>query len=105
MKMKTIYLIPHSHYDVVWAFNKEDYLNINETILTYAVDMIKNSGFKFLIEQTYPLEQLEKREPKFFSKVKEAISAGSIEIVDGCYIMPDLMIPSGETLVREFLFG
>lgn len=103
--MKTIYLIPHSHYDVVWAFNKEDYLNINETILTIAVEMIKNSDFKFLIEQTFPLEQLEKREPAFFSQVKEAILAGKIEIVDGCYIMPDLMIPSGETLVREFLFG
>lgn len=103
--MKTIYLIPHSHYDVVWAFNKEDYLNINETILTYAMKMIKESGFKFLIEQTFPLEQLEKRKPEFFAEIRDAIYSGKIEIVDGCYIMPDLMIPSGETLLREFLSG
>lgn len=103
--MKTIYLVPHSHYDVVWAFNKEDYLYINEFILKKAVQMIKNEGFKFLVEQVYPLEKLEQRDPELFSEVKEAISKNKIEIVDGLYIMPDLMIPGGETLVREILFG
>ncbi|MFQ5769998.1 MAG: hypothetical protein ACE5HX_05645, partial [bacterium] len=59
--MKTIYLVPHSHYDIVWAFNKEDYLYINEFIMQKAVKMIKDKSFKFLVEQAYPLEQLEKR--------------------------------------------
>ncbi|MFQ5753238.1 MAG: hypothetical protein ACE5HI_14695 [bacterium] len=103
--MKTIYLVPHSHYDIVWAFNKEDYLYINEFILQKAVKMIKDKSFKFLVEQAYPLEQLEKRNPELFSDVKAAIAEDKIEIVDGLYIMPDLMIPGGETLIRQILFG
>lgn len=31
--MQTIYLGPHTHYDVAWAFTKEEYLMINEAIL------------------------------------------------------------------------
>lgn len=103
--MKTIYLTPHSHYDVVWAFNKEDYMYINEFILDKAIKMINENGFKFLIEQAYPLEQLEKRKPELFKDVAKAIADNKLEIVDGLYIMPDLMIPGGETLVREILVG
>ncbi|MBM3141455.1 MAG: glycoside hydrolase [Chloroflexi bacterium] len=104
-EMKTIYLVPHSHYDVVWAFTKEDYYFINEMILTNAVKMIKESDFKFLIEQTYLLEMIEERNPKLFAGIKKAIAVGKIEIADGQYIMPDLMIPAAEVLVREILFG
>jgi len=103
--MKTIYLVPHSHYDVVWAFTKEDYYYINEIILKSAVEMIKESDFRFLIEQTYLLEMIEQRNPDLFSDIKEAITAGKIEIADGQYIMPDPMIPAAEVLVREILLG
>ena len=103
--MKTVYLVPHSHYDVVWAFSKDDYYFINEMILTSAIEMIKQSEFKFLIEQTYLLEMIEQRNPRLFSDIKDAIAAGRIEVADGQYVMPDPMIPAGEVLVREIIFG
>ena len=28
--MQTIYLVPHTHYDVAWAFSKEEYLGLGE---------------------------------------------------------------------------
>lgn len=100
-----IYLIPLSHYDVVWVFNKEDYLRIHEMILRIAVRMIREEGFKFIIEQSYLLEQIERRDPLLFRDIKEAIAKGHIEIVDGQYMMPDTMIPGGEVLIREILYG
>jgi len=104
-KAKTIFLTPHSHYDVVWAFNKEDYYTINETILTEAVGMIKEGNFKFLIEQTYLLEMIEERNPGLFALIKEAVLSDKIELVDAQYIMADPMMPIGEILVREILKG
>ncbi len=103
--MKKIFLVPHFHYDVAWAFTKEDYLYIAELILKKSLDMIKKSDFRFLIEQTYLLEQIEHRDPKLFSDIREAIEQGRLEIVDGQYIMADPMIPGGEVLVREILYG
>ncbi|MFQ5724406.1 MAG: glycoside hydrolase, partial [Terriglobia bacterium] len=103
--MKTIYLVPHTHYDVVWAFVREDYLYINTSILKKALEMIKSCGFKFLIEQTYPIEQIEKDDPPFFAELKDAIRAGKVEVVDAQYVMADPMTPAGEVLVRQFLVG
>ncbi|MEE8598756.1 MAG: hypothetical protein V3S69_04480 [Dehalococcoidales bacterium] len=47
--MRTIYLVSHTHYDVAWAFSKEEYLNINETILQEALKMMKDSEFRFCL--------------------------------------------------------
>lgn len=103
--MKTIYLVPHTHYDIVWAFERQDYLDINTSILKTALKMIRDSGYRFLIEQTYPIEQVELSDPEFFAELRAAIQAGTVEVVDGQYVMADPMTPSGEVLVREFLFG
>ena len=103
--MRTIYLVPHTHYDVAWAFSKEDYLQINEGILEEALKLIKDSDFKFSLEQTFLLESLEERNPSLWQSLKEMIKEGKLEIVDGQYLMPDTMLPTGEVLVREILFG
>ena len=103
--MQTIYLVPHTHYDVAWAFSKEDYLQINEGILEEALKLMQTSDFKFSLEQTFLLESLETRNPKLWQGLREMIKKGKLEIVDGQYLMPDTMLPSGEVLVREILFG
>jgi alpha-mannosidase len=102
---RTIFLVPHTHYDVVWAMTKEDYLNIHKKLLRQALDLIRAGGFKFLVEQTYLLEQIESDDPDLFAGIHRAILDGDIEIVDGEYLMPDPMIPAEEVLVREILFG
>ncbi len=101
-----IYLVPHTHYDAVWVLTKEDYFYINiELILRKAVQLIQKSDYKFLIEQTALIEEIERRNPLLFQKITRLIKAGKIEIADGEYLMADTMIPNGETLVREILFG
>lgn len=102
---RTIYLVPHTHYDVVWAFNKEDYLIIFSSILAKAVKMIKEHGFRFLIEQTYPLEIIEQQNPELFSEIEELVKENKMEISGGEYLMADPMIPGGEVLIREILHG
>jgi len=103
--MTFVYLVPHCHYDAAWAFTKEDYLLIFELVLKKAIELIRSSDFAFLIEQTFPLEEIEQRDPELFSDIKQAIAAGKIEIVDGQYLMADPMIPYGEVLIREILYG
>ncbi len=102
-----IYLVPHTHYDAVWVFTKEDYFYINiDLILKKVVELLeKTDDYKFTIEQTYLLEETERRFPELFSKIKEYIREGRIEIADGEYLMADTMLPQEETLVREIIFG
>ena len=57
--MYIIYLVPHTHYDAVWIFTKEDYLYINiELILKQAVELIEKKDYKFLIEHDLPPQRI-----------------------------------------------
>ncbi|MFH1651946.1 MAG: glycoside hydrolase family 38 C-terminal domain-containing protein [Chloroflexota bacterium] len=104
--MHYIYLVPHSHYDAVWAFTKEDYFYINiELILKPAIELMSRREYKFLIEQVSLLEEIERRNPTLFADIRKNIQKGKIEIANGEYLMADTMIPHGETLVREIQFG
>jgi alpha-mannosidase len=102
-----IYLVPHTHYDAIWVFTKEDYFYINiDLILRQVVELLeKNKDYRFTIEQTYLLEEVENRYPRLFRKLSRYIRSGRIEIADGEYLMADTMLPHGETLVREILYG
>jgi alpha-mannosidase len=102
----TIYLVPHTHYDAIWAFTKEDYFYINMLLILKGVaELVEKTDFKFLVEQTFLLEEVERRYPELFSKIAEHIKAGKMEVADGEYLMADTMLPNGETLVREILVG
>ena len=103
--MQKIYLVPLTHYDVVWAFTREEYYQINESILEDALGLMKNSDFKFCIEQAYLLQEVEKRNPDLWHRIHKVIKAGKLVIIDGQYLMPDTLLPKGEVLVREILVG
>jgi alpha-mannosidase len=102
-----IYLVPHTHYDAIWIFNKEDYFHINiEFILKNAVELMKaNSEYKFTIEQTYLLEQVEANYPSLFADITRLTKENRMEVAGGQYLMSDVMLPHGETLIREILKG
>ncbi len=102
-----IYVVPHSHYDVVWVFTKEDYFRINtEFVLSRVVRLLEEfKEYRFLIEQTFLLEEIERRNPALFEKIKKFIKEGRIEIANGEYLMADTMLPQEETIVREILVG
>ncbi len=106
MKPDIIYLVPHTHYDAIWVFNKEDYFYINtEFILKTAVDLAKETDYKFTIEQTYLLEHIEDNYPNLFSEIKDLIKKDKIEIAGGQYLLSDAMICHGEVLIREIYEG
>jgi alpha-mannosidase len=106
MTRDSIFLVPHTHYDAIWALNKEDYFYINtELILKNAVELAKKTDYKFMIEQTFLLEYVENNHPNLFSEIKDLIKQGKMEIAGGQYLLSDTMIPNGEVLIREIAEG
>ena len=106
MANTTIYLVPHTHYDAIWVFNKNDYYYINiELILKQAVELIKKTDYKFLIEQTFLLEEVEQNHPQLFSAIQALAKEGKIEMAGGQYLLSDVMLPNGEVLIREIEEG
>jgi alpha-mannosidase len=101
-----IYLVPHTHYDAIWVFNKEDYYYINiEFILKQAVQLMKTTDYKFLIEQTFLLEYIENEYPELFADIMNLARKNKIEVAGGQYLLSDVMLPNGEILIKEIAEG
>jgi alpha-mannosidase len=103
MEPDAIFLVPHTHYDAIGAFNKEYSFYINtDLILKNAVDLAKKTAYyKFTIEQTFLLEYVENNHLNLFSQIRDLIKKDKIEIASGQYLLADTMIPHGEVLIRE----
>ena len=102
MKDATIHIVPHMHYDAVWILNKEDYYFVNiEYILKHAINLIKKFDYKFMLEQTFLLEKIEKDYPHIFTEIRGLVKENKIEIAGGQYLLADNMVPNGEVLIRE----
>lgn len=107
MDKPIVHVVPHSHYDAIWIFSKEENFDINcNFIIKKAIEILKrDNDFKFIIEQTYLLENIEISYPELFADIKRFVQEGRIEIAGGEYLMSDVMLPSGEVLIREILEG
>ena len=106
MTNPVIYLVPHTHYDAIWVFNKEDYYYINiEFILKQAVQLMKTTDYKFLIEQTFLLEHIENKYPELFADITTLARKNKIEVAGGQYLLSDVMLPNGEVLIKEIVEG
>ncbi|MCS7181370.1 MAG: hypothetical protein NZ891_08510 [bacterium] len=104
--MVKIFLIPHFHYDTIYQNTYENYLDVSFEIIKKVLEIIrKNKEYKFLIEQTILLEEFWNRCPQYRKEVEDFIKTKRIECAPGFFVMPDMNLISGESLIRQIRRG
>ena len=102
----TITLCPFLHFDNARTNTYEHNISIVAWNVKSVLDYLDvNPSHKFCIEQVTLLEGFRRLFPNYWDALHQKVLEGRIEIVGGTYVMPDLLIPSGESLVRQFLYG
>ncbi|MGL4344624.1 MAG: alpha-mannosidase [Cellulosilyticaceae bacterium] len=99
-------LIGHSHMDTAWLWEKEE--TIKKCARTYANQlnlMEQYPEYKFVQSSMYHLETLRIHYPELFERIKEKIKSGQYEVNGGVWVEADCNMPSGESLIRQFLWG
>ena len=101
-----IHIVGNSHLDLVylWPYKETIRKNARTTASTLRL-MEEYPEFSFLQSQPKLYEDLEKHFPALFSEVEGRQKEGRWEITGGMYVEPDCNLPSGESLVRQILFG
>jgi alpha-mannosidase len=79
-------LLGHSHLDAAWCGRSTKPKGVPRNLRKY---------YKWL-EETHP---------ETFQKVKKKVKEGRWEIVGGAWVESDANMPSGESMVRQFLLG
>ena len=112
MKMKraapkyTVHLVFHFHYDVAYVKTFEGYLSICFDNLIEMLNIAgKNPEYTFLIEQAILLDVFWERFPHHRAELRKLAREGRLEISPGMYCMPDMNMPTGESLIRQAMYG
>lgn len=102
----TMYAIGHSHLDLEWLWTKNETRRKTARTLGNQLKLIEEyDNYIYLQSQPWILETVKNEYPKLYDRVKKAINDGKIIVEGGMYVEADTNIPSGESLIRQFIFG
>ncbi|WP_019913478.1 alpha-mannosidase [Paenibacillus sp. HW567] len=102
----TIHMVGQSHIDIAWLWPaRETVRKTSRTFSTVHALMEEYPEYQFAQSQPQLFAYLKENDPVLFAKVKERIREGRWELVGGMWVEPDLNIPSGESLMRQMLYG
>lgn len=102
----TLFVVPHFHFDVAWIKTHEEYLDVGFSNILDVLNLIEQEPeYRFCLDQVALIQPFWEKFPELQESLRKMVKDGKIEVVCGMYSMPDANIPSGEFLVRQFLFG
>lgn len=102
----TIHLIGNAHIDILWLWKWEEGVQEIRSTFASVLDRIEeHDEFVFTSACAYYYELVEKIDPLLFGRIQEAVKRGKWYIVGGWWLQPDCNAPSGESFVRQGLYG
>jgi len=106
MKEKTLHMIGNAHLDPVWLWQWQEGFQETKATFRSALDRLNEyEDFVFTSSSAVMYEWVEKNDPNMFEEIKEKIQEGRWVICGGWWLQPDCNIPSGESFVRQGLYG
>lgn len=100
------HFVGHSHLDVVFMWQHKEYLRkIGRTHASMLRLMDEFPEFKFSQSQARIYADLERLYPELFAEIKQRVAEGRWEPIGAFWVEPDCNLVSGESFVRQILFG
>lgn len=98
--------IGHAHIDTAWLWPLAEARRKCYRSFSTAIRLMETyPDFKFVCSQAQQLDWVREGQPGLWAKIKAMARRGRFIPVGGTWIEPDCNIPSGESLVRQFLVG
>ncbi|MEK4514964.1 alpha-mannosidase [Paenibacillus sp. FSL H8-0122] len=102
----TMHMVGQSHIDLAWLWPlKETVRKTGRTFSTVITLMEHYEHYRYSQSQPQLYAYAKKHYPDLYERIKQRIAEGRWELVGGMWVEPDLNIPSGESLVRQLLYG
>jgi len=102
-----ISLVGHAHIDLAyrWRWNEVMHRVGPDTFRGVLDLMEKEPGLTFAQSQMALYEAMQDEYPDLFKEIRARIADGRWAVVGGMWSEPDMMIPSGESFIRQLLIG
>jgi alpha-mannosidase len=96
----------HAHIATAWlwplAETRRKCMRTFSTAVRYMEDY---PDYRFAVSQAQQYEWMKEIYPDLYERMKEKIQSGQFIPTGGSWVEPDCNLPSGESLVRQFVYG
>lgn len=104
--MKKFYMVGNTHFDPVWLWKWDEAMASVRATFRSALDrMNEDEEFTYSFATVPVFEWIKDTDPLMFEEIKARIKEGRWELAEGWYLQPDCYALSGESCVRQGLYG
>lgn len=102
----TVSAVGHAHIDSAWLWPLRETIRKCARTFSTALDyMDEYPDYVFVCSQAQQYDWMKAYYPDIWKRIKKAVKRGQWEPVGSMWVEPDCNIPSGESLIRQILFG
>ncbi|MGP0128619.1 MAG: alpha-mannosidase [cyanobacterium endosymbiont of Rhopalodia musculus] len=106
IKEHSLNLLGHAHLDMAWLWLVDETWYVGERTFSSVINLQKEFP-DLIFGHTTPVlyEWIEKHRPQLFQEILEVYKQGKWEILGGMWVEPEVNLASGESMVRQLLYG
>lgn len=106
MKHFTLHMVGNAHLDPVWLWRWQEGFQSAKATFRSALNLMNEfDDFVFTSSSAAFYEWIELNDPPMFAEIRARVGEGRWQIAGGWWIQPDCNLPSGESFVRQGLYG
>ncbi|QMS90876.1 alpha-mannosidase [Nostoc edaphicum CCNP1411] len=101
-----IFLLGHAHLDLAWLWPVSETWNAAQNTFESVLKLQADFPELIFCHSTPALYAwIEEHRPDLFQAIQAQVAAGRWEVVGGMWVEPELNLISGESIVRQLLYG
>lgn len=102
----TVSAVGHTHIDVAWLWRlRQTRDKAARSFATVNYLMGEYADYRFMSSQAQLYDFVKKDYPALYEAIKNRVREGRWEVEGGMWVEADTNVPSGESLIRQFLVG
>lgn len=102
----TVTGVGHAHIDLAWLWPIRETKRKGARTFATALDLMSHyADYIFGASQPQLFQWIKDDHPELYQRVKQHVQQGRFEIQGDMWVEADTNVPSGESLVRQFLYG
>ena len=98
--------VGHTHIDIGWLWSVRQTREKAQRSFATVIDLMNEYGeYTFMSSQTILYDMVKEEDPELYQKIKTAVAEGRWEAEGSSWVEADCNLISGESLVRQILYG
>ncbi|MCQ2794954.1 MAG: glycosyl hydrolase-related protein [Bacilli bacterium] len=98
--------VGHAHIDMAWLWDIEQTRQKGLRTFSTALKLMEEyPNYKYMHTSPQIFKFIQKDDPELFARIKKRVKEGRFEIDGAMWVEPDCNLTSGESLVRQILYG